>query len=613
MTGGFAAAGDRALHVEGSLRSARTWYEAAYRQAEQLGDAAGMAGAALGLGGLWVHEHRSAAAAEMVRTRQRDALGRIDPRSRMALRLRLRLAAEEDYLAGQNTRILGLLAEARRDGGPIALAEGLSLAHQCLLGPEYGGTRLRLARELIGTADRTGRRDDLLLGLLWHTVDLLLVGDRRADRYLVELRCELAETGHLTIEYVADAIEVMLRVRAGRLAEAEALAARCAERGKAAGDVHAATWYGIHLATIRWYQGRIGELVPLLSDLAGSPSVSAIDNSAFAGLALAAAAAGDRRVAAGALARLQGQGLAALPRSSSWLMAMYGAVEAAHLLGDTETAAQAYELLTPFAQMPVMTGIGVGCLGSVRHCLGVAALTMGDLDEAEGHLRLAIRDNLALGHWPAATLSRFRLGQALRGAAASDELTLARKEAEAMDMVLPDAEFGAGVRCERDGKRWRLMLGARSASVDDSVGMRHLAILLANPGQEVRAAELAADLAQGPESGVTQPLLDDTARQQYRARLAQLDADIDEYEALNDQERATAVRAERDWLIAELTAATGLAGRERRFADGEERARIAVGKAIRRALQRIGTADPIIGAELTATVHTGVRCCYRPG
>ena len=258
--------------------------------------------------------------------------------------------------------------------------------------------------------------------------------------------------------------------------------------------------------------------------------------------------------------------------------------------------------------------VPVGCLGSVQHCLGVAALTMGDLDRAEGHLRLAVADNLALGHWPAATLSRFRLGQALSGAAAGDELALARKEAEALGMALPEASTGTAADCERDGKRWRITLGTRSTMVDDCVGIRHLATLLANPGQEIRAADLAADLAQGgPADGIVQPLLDDTARRQYRGRLAELEADLAEYEAMNDQERATALRAERDWLITELTAATGLAGRQRRFADGEERARIAVGKAIRRVVQRISKADPIIGAELTVTVHTGVRCCYRPG
>jgi hypothetical protein len=55
-----------------------------------------------------------------------------------------------------------------------------------------------------------------------------------------------------------------------------------------------------------------------------------------------------------------------------------------------------------------------------------------------------------------------------------------------------------------------------------------------------------------------------------------------------------------------------MGGRVRQFATGEERARVAVGKAIRRALDRVAKADPFIGEELRATVQTGLRCCYRP-
>ena len=72
-------------------------------------------------------------------------------------------------------------------------------------------------------------------------------------------------------------------------------------------------------------------------------------------------------------------------------------------------------------------------------------------------------------------------------------------------------------------------------------------------------------------------------------------------------------RAERDWLVAQLASAAGLGGRVRSFPDQGERARVAVGKAIRRALARIAEADPALGDHLRQTVHTGVRCSYWPG
>jgi hypothetical protein len=106
--------------------------------------------------------------------------------------------------------------------------------------------------------------------------------------------------------------------------------------------------------------------------------------------------------------------------------------------------------------------------------------------------------------------------------------------------------------------------------------------------------------------------LDEVAMRDYRRRLAQLQEQIDEYDAMNDLEHATRARTERDWLITELQAAAGLSGRVRYFTDDAERARIAVTKAIHRALNRLEAADATIGAELRSRVQTGLRCCFYP-
>lgn len=612
-------AGEHALYEDGDLRTGRKCFDAAYHEAERRGDPPGMARAALGLGGLWLHEHRTAADAAMVRVRQRDALALIDPRSPLALRLRIRLAAEDDYRTGGHQAILALAATARRAGDPLALAEALSLAHHCVLGPEHGALRLELAQELIGVASRTGRRGDLLMGLLWRTVDLFLAADPHAERALAELRALLIRDDHLAVRFVVSAIDVMLGIRQGRFEDAEALAVACADDGAVAGDIDATGWFGGQVATIRWYQGRIAELVPALSELVNSPTLSAVDHSSLAGLAVAAATAGDRRLATGALARLRGRDLSELPRSSSWLTSMYAVVEAACLLHDAETATQAYALLTPFAHRPMISSLGILCLGSAHHSLGLAAFTMGDLDRAVNHLEHAVHGNLALGHWPAVALSRTRLGQALalrdgpRHAATRREQALARQEATALGMKpVGDAPPGL-VTCRPSGRRWCVEMGGRTVLVANSVGMRHLATLLANPGYEVPAADLATGTGQSPEAAASaQPLLDDVARREYKQRLTQLHEEIDELESMNDLERAAALRAERDWLVAELAAAAGMSGRSREFAHGQERARISVGKAIRRALTHITEADPIIGNELDATIQTGTRCSYHP-
>ncbi len=618
--------GEDTLLAGGSLGEAREWFDAAYVAAEARGDGTGMARAALGMNGMWAQERRPSAEAEKVRARQREALSRLDPRSPLGRRLCLRLVAEQDYLTGGHEATLALVEEAMRGDDPVAVAEALGGALHCVMGPAHTALRLDLARELLAAASRTGRRHDLLMGLMWCTVALFQSGDPYAGRRLEELRTQLAQGDHLAIGYVPKALEVMLGIRDGRFAAAEEQAAACADRGKAAGFPFPVGPYWAQLGTIRWYQGRIGELVPSLSELMNAPQLNPADDSAFPSLALAAATAGDRRLATSALAKVCGPGLARLPHSGTWSLSMYLIVEAAHLLGDTEIAAQAYDLLLPYAHLPVVVSLGFACLGSAHHTLGVAALTTGQADTAVTHLRQAVRDNLALGHWPAVTLSRARLGQALalRDGPGSEEalreLTLAVQEATQLGMTLPSGISATAapatdskVTCGRSGSRWRIEFGGRTALVDDRVGMRHLATLLANPYREIRAI----DLASGPEpaderGGPAQPLLDDEARRQYKERLTRLDADIEELDARHDLERANALRAERDWLIAEITAAAGLGGRLRHFRDDEERARVAVGKAIRRALDRIAAADPIIGAVLRATVHTGARCSYQP-
>ena len=644
------ADGSRAQHEAGDLQASRDSFERAYRLAERAGDVESMALAALGLAGLWVAERRTVTSTVLLEARLQHVLTLLDPRSALALRVRTRLAGEADYARGTHAAVLAALDEVRAQqtdaaGAPLAgaagaagggdpelLAEALRIAHHCLLGPEHVGTRRALAVELTKASFRTERRSDLLMGLLWQTADAYCAGDPHAGRLLGELKDHLGQRDHLAVGFVASAIDVMLAIRAGRFDEAEALAAVCASRGAAAGDADHAWWSGAQLVTIRWYQGRLTELLPMLHDRVHSPVLSAVDNSAVAALAVAAALSGDRPRAASALAALCGRDLAALPRSSSWLVTMNGVVEAAYLLADADVAARAYELLRPYAHLPMIGSLGVTCFGSAQHALGVAALTTRQLDLAVEHLTAAVQDNLALAHWPALVASRQRLAQAhaLRGApgdadAARREFDAATAEAASAGLPVPGypehpvaGPAPAVAEIQRAGRKWRVTLHGRSVLVEDSIGVVHLAVLIANPRQEIQAADLVAGLAglsgTGGEAGTAQSVLDHEAIAEYRSRLKRLDAQLDET-GIDELEpgRARQARAERDWLVAQLSSAAGFGGRTRAFPDQPERARVAVGKAIRRALARITEANAVIGEHLRQTVHTGVRCSYWPG
>jgi hypothetical protein len=623
------ADGERALTGPGDLRASRESFDRAYQLAELAGEPAAMAAAALGLAGLWVSEHRTVTGAAMLQTRLQHALSLIGGQSPLALRIRARLAAEADYRRGTHAAILTALAEARAAGDPVTTAEALSLAHHCLLGPDMAAQRRELAAELIQLSFRTERRSDRLVGLLWQTADAYAAGDLHAGRFLGELREELRERDHAAVGFVVSAIDVMLAIRAGRLDEAESLTATCAARGAAAGDIDAEWWPAAQLVTIRWYQGRLPELLPMLHSRVHSPALSAVDNSTLAALTVAAALHGDRSVASSGLAALRGRDLTSLPRGSSWLVTMNGIAEAAYLLGDAETAQEAYNLLLPYADLPMVGGLGVTCFGSAHQALGIAALTTRHIDQAVEHLTAAVRHNLALPHWPALAFARQRLAQArqLRGraedaAATRRELDTARAEAAALGVSLPGDAGSAGttaMTCERTGRSWRLGLAGRSVVVEDSIGMLHLAVLIGNPRQEIAAADLVAGVASvagvaehdAAGAGIVQHVLDAEAIASYRGRLRRLDEELGTVAPGSEKDRAA--EAEREWLVAQMASAAGLGGRPRSFPDGKERARVAVSKSVRRAIVRITDADAVIGEHLRQTVRTGSCCSYWPG
>jgi hypothetical protein len=115
-----------------------------------------------------------------------------------------------------------------------------------------------------------------------------------------------------------------------------------------------------------------------------------------------------------------------------------------------------------------------------------------------------------------------------------------------------------------------------------------------------------------PTPAAPAPVLDEPAKRAYRQRLAVLDEALGRAATRGDATAAGGLEAERAALVAELKRAAGLAGRPRGFSDEVERARVNVTRTIRQALDRILAADPEAGRHLLASVHTGIRCVYRP-
>jgi hypothetical protein len=105
---------------------------------------------------------------------------------------------------------------------------------------------------------------------------------------------------------------------------------------------------------------------------------------------------------------------------------------------------------------------------------------------------------------------------------------------------------------------------------------------------------------------------DEQARNAYRRRLAEIDEDIDDAQAIGDSERVAQAAAERDFLMRELSRAFVLGGRARRAGAASERARAALTRAPRTAMTRIVAHHPSLGEHLARAVHTGTYCSYEP-
>jgi hypothetical protein len=152
------------------------------------------------------------------------------------------------------------------------------------------------------------------------------------------------------------------------------------------------------------------------------------------------------------------------------------------------------------------------------------------------------------------------------------------------------------------------------ATVRDTKGMRDLARLLEVPGREIAALDLAAapEGSRALSDSTGDDVLDDRARAQYRARIVELQAELDDADAAHDIGRSERAQAELDVLVHELAAATGLGGTARRTGSGAERARKAVTARIGDAIRRLDGVHPALAAHLRNAVQTGTFCSYRP-
>jgi AAA ATPase domain len=516
-------------------------------------------------------------------------------------------------------------ALARRLGDPATLSAVLYERHQAVWGlpSDEPRGRLRLAQEAIGLAEGIGDHTSALHCRALLLGDLLELGEmERLRTEMADYAAAVERLRQRQLAWQPLMQRATLAMLEARFDEAEALAGEGLALGRRVQHVGIDNFYSAIWSINRMLQGRHGETLETMRRAVRAFPAFPVYR---APLALALIESGRPEEGRAEFERLAAGEFHDLPRDFVWVMFLALLSMVCVRLGDRPRARLLYDLLLPSAETNVrVTRIGIGCAGSAHHYLGLLCATLGRWDEAVRrfdaagalHRRMAspvllVTSQHELGR---ALLARDGAGDAERGRA---ELAAARRLAAAIGVRLgadePAPPEASRVELRREGDSWAVVRAGRSFRLRDSVGLRHLARLLAEPGRERHALDLAGPGGSIPrDTGAGSGLLDDRARSEYRERLRELAGEIEEAESWGDPERAASARREVDLLTEQLAAAVGLGGRDRGGASSAERARVTVTKAIRAAQHRIAREDADLGAHLAVSLRTGTFCVYRP-
>jgi tetratricopeptide (TPR) repeat protein len=474
-------------------------------------------------------------------------------------------------------------AEATGDAAVLADALDASLATHW--GPDELEVRVDLARKLADAAAHLGDADARLKAHLW----LLTVAAETLD--VSELNRQVRALERLGEEsrramFFAASRRLMLDLMRGRADTAAPLLALAKETATELPDgdlvVTALIGYGAVQTGDRseevFAAGRAGEAI---AEQEGIREIYAEVAWIYLGLGLPDDA---RRAASTFDARV----VAALPRDHNYLLVLQLLLDVALATGLDELVETITPLLMPYAGRAVVNAGAVMFHGVTDDTLSRACERLGDSERAAALREKALATYRRIG----ATWWRERL------------------EARAPATGEPERSTSMTLRPGAAGV-WFVGRGSEETAIPARRGLEHLHALLTRPGTEVPALRLAGGVEAVEQAGLGE-VVDAQALTAYRRRLAEIDDELDEADAWGDASRGAELTAEREALLAQVSAATGLGGRLRTSGSGAERARVTVRKAIATALETIHAADPVVARHLSARVRTGLRCCYEP-
>jgi tetratricopeptide (TPR) repeat protein len=383
-----------AYETTGEHERAQEAYAAAIDLADEAGDAAGLARAALGLmGGVdeSVGFNLTGTDATLVgilddaRTRLSDDATRL--RALVTARLAgARYDAGEVEIAQKLSADALELARAADDAPAIAVA--LAVRHTALSCPEALTERLQLDDEL-----RALGRAFSVQAEVWRIGDLLECGRlAEADEAMADVTHGALARSQPRAQWYAGLYRTMRAQVRGRIDDASAYCEEARRIGAQIGARTAGITYAVQSLFVARERRELDGLVEVLDALAAEHphQPGFITTSAWV------------RVETGLLEEARPQferlaeGFDAIPRNGVWLANMRLLAEIAYALDARAHAATLYDMLLPYRDRFIVTSRVLTFMGSVEYPLGLLALTTGALDAAEAHLVRARTAHVAL-------------------------------------------------------------------------------------------------------------------------------------------------------------------------------------------------------------------------
>jgi DNA-binding SARP family transcriptional activator/tetratricopeptide (TPR) repeat protein len=374
----------------GALDKARETCLQAAELADELGDHAALARAALGFCGPHRFEGTTTVTRPIVVFLERTLSALGDSDSPLRAELMSRLAVYTDV--EQRTALLARqgLEMARRVADKVTLADVIASTLWATRGPDTMHESMSLAAELGRLADDIGDRRLRTLAHRWLLEHLLELGDiDGAEREFEALQRLAATRRERSFAWLVAVFRASHAHLAGRISYCEALAHEAFSYRYEGHDDDAAQGFGSQMLFVRREQGRLDELLETVERFVeGNPHLAGWR----CAVALIYAQLGRWPHARHEVEVLARDDFGDIRRDAYWLSNLSGLSEVVVGLGDAPRARVLYELLTPYAERCAVI-FGFVSQGSVSHPLGLLATALTSYDEASRHFEHALTVN----------------------------------------------------------------------------------------------------------------------------------------------------------------------------------------------------------------------------